>query len=324
MNRKKRTRYSKSTLFMIALSVIVIAGTYLVLIIPTALKNRLPGVAVISPITISYTPSVDCKGIIEYSELYSITADMPVVLSRVFVARGDKVDEGQAIAEIDKEKTIAVLSELYGDTGFESGELYTALRKAGERVVATDSGVIYDIARKGEVIMSGDDIVQIGRDNNLSMTAVVSEKSISKVGVGQQVEIIAEAVEEGFSGEVVSVSSLASKLNNGMSEEAVVEVEITIKGDTKKLKSGYTASGKILTGLPSSLLTLPYSAICQDDKGEYVYVFEKGRAAKRYIRTGRELSDCTEVSGLMQTDFVIDRPEGLKDGMLVKAREGTE
>lgn len=324
MSRKKRTRYNKSTLFMIALSIIVIAGTYLVLIIPTALKNRLPGVAVTSPRNISYIPSVDCKGVIEYSELYSIAADIPVVLSRVFVARGDKVDEGQAIAEIDKEKTIAVLSELYGDTGFESGELYTALRKAGERVMATDSGVIYDIARKGEVIMSGDDIVQIGRDDNLSMTAVVSEKSISKVGVGQQVEIIAEAVEEGFSGEVVSVSSLASKLNNGMSEEAVVEVEITIKGDTKKLKSGYTASGKILTGLPSSLLTLPYSAICQDDKGEYVYVFEKGRAAKRYIRTGRELSDCTEVSGLMQTDFVIDRPEGLKDGMLVKTREGTE
>lgn len=324
MSRKKRSRFSKTTLFMIALSVIVIAGTYLVLIIPTALKNRLPGVTVISPKIISYTPSVDCKGFIGYSELDETAFDIPVVLSRIYVARGDRVDEGQVIAEIDKEKTVSVLSELYGGAGFETGELYTALKKAGDRITATSSGVICDIAGKGEVVMQGDSVVQIGRDSKLSMTAAVNERSISKVGAGQLVEISADAVEESIRGRVASVSALASKLNNGMSEEAVIEVEIDIEGDTEGLRSGYTASGRILTGLETSLLTLPYSAICQDEKGEYVYILTKGRAQKKYISTGRELSDCTEVSGIDTADHIIDKPEGISNGTLVRLKEAAD
>ena len=318
MTRRKRNRFSKSTLFTIVLAIIVIAGTYLVLIIPTALKNRLPGVAVISPEIISYTPSVDCKGVIGYSAVDEITFDIPVVLSQVFVARGDRVEDGQVIAEIDKEKTISVLSELYGNKGFETGELYTALKKAGDKITVSGSGVVCEIARKGEVVMQGDDIIQIGRDNRLSMTAVVSERNISKVGTGQQVEITTEAAEGLFTGKVVSVSSIASKLNNGMGEETVIEIEIDIEGDTENLRSGYSADGKILTGLESELLTLPYSAIGQDEKGEYVYILTKGRAKKKYISTGRELSDCTEVSGVSDNDFIIDAPYGIEDGMLVR------
>lgn len=324
MGKKRRSKISKSTIFAIILSVIVIAGTYLVLIIPSTLKNRLPGVAVISPQRTSYTPSVSCKGVIGYSELDEITLEIPVVLSQLLVARGDRVDAGQVVATIDKDRTIAVISELYGSEGFESGELYTMLKKAGDRITATDSGVIYDIARKGEVIMQGDSIAEIGRSEKLSMTAVVPERSISKVGAGQRVEISAEATSEEIIGKVVSVSSLASKLSNGRTEETVVEVEIAIESDARELKSGYTASGKILTGLETSILTLPYSAICQDDKGEYVFILSGGRAHKHYIKTGTELSDSTEVYGIEDTAFVIGNPDGLTDGMLVKTEEAEE
>ncbi len=324
MNKKVRRTKNKNTVFLIITVVVLIAGAYLVIIIPEALKNKLPNVAVIYPEPSLYTPSVECKGVVGYSSLDEIRLDIPVVLSECYVAQGERVDEGQVLATIDKEKTIAVLSELYGNKGFESGEIYTILKKAGEQIIAGSSGVVYDIARKGEVVMQGDSICGIGTDGMLTLTAMVSERSISKVAVGQNVKITVDALDNSFSGNVLSVSSLASKVYNGSVEETVVEVEIAIDGDTSVLKSGYSAKGKIMTGLETSFLTLPYSAICQDEQGEYIYLIEKGRAKRKNITTGRELTGCTEVYGIAQNEIVIDSPEGITEGMLIVSRQDGE
>lgn len=324
MNKKTRSSKNKNTIFIIISVVVLIVGAYLVFIIPQALKNKLPNVAVIHPELSLYTPNVECKGVIGYSSLDEIRFDIPVVLKECYVAQGERVDEGQVLATIDKEKTIALLSELYGNAGFESGELYTALKTVGEQIVATTSGVVYDIARKGEVIMQGDSVIGIGRNNMLSLTAMVSERSIAKVAVGQQVEINVDALENTFSGNVSSVSSLASKIYNGSVEETVVEIEIAIDGDTSELKSGYSAKGRIMTGLETSFLTLPYSAICQDEQGEYIYILENGRAKKQNITTGRELSGRTEVLGIKADDIVIDKPSGISHGTLVISQQKGE
>lgn len=317
----KKIHKNKNTIFIIISVIVLIAGVYLVFIIPEALKNKLPNVAVIQPEFSIYTPSVECKGVIGYSSLDETKFDIPVVLSDCFVAQGERVDQGQVIAKIDKKKTIAVLSELYGNKGFESGEFYTILKTVDEQITAKSSGVVYEIARNGEVIMQGDSVCGIGRDSMLTLTAMVSEKNISKVAVGQNVKISVEAIEEDFSGSVTSISSLASKIYNGSAEETVVEVEITIDGNTAMLKSGFSASGKILTGLETSFLTLPYSAICQDSQGEYIYLLENGRAKRKNITTGRELSGCTEVFGITESDIVINSPAGIKDGMLIISRQ---
>ncbi len=324
MNKKVRRTKSKNTFFLIISVVLLIAGAYLIIIIPEALKNKLPNVAVIYPELSVYTPSVECKGVVGYSSLDEIKLDIPVVLSECYVAQGERVDEGQVLAKIDKEKTIAVLSELYGNKGFESGEFYTILKTAGEQIIAQTSGVVYEIAGNGEVIMQGDSICGIGRDSMLTLTAMVSEKNISKVAVGQNVKITADAVDNSFSGNVMTVSSLASKIYNGSTEETVVEVEISIDGDTAMLKSGFSAKGKILTGLETEFLTLPYSAICQDEQGEFIYLVEKGRAKRKNITTGRELTGCTEVYGVTRNEMVINSPEGITEGMLIVSRQDGE
>ena len=281
MNKKTRDRKRKNTVFIIISLVVLIAGVYFVFVIPQALKHSLPNVAVIYPELSGYTPSVECRGVISYSALDEISFDIPVVLSECYVAQGERVDEGQVLAKIDKEKTVAVLAELYGNQGFESGEFYTALKMAGEQIVAESSGVVYDMARKGEVVMQGDSVFEIGRDSTLTLNAVVSERSIAKVAVGQEVEISVNALEKEFSGSVLSVSSLASKISNGSVEETVVQVEIALDGDTVGLKSGYSAKGKIKTGYETSIITLPYSAICQDEQGEYIYILKKRQSKKK-------------------------------------------
>ncbi|MBR4305470.1 MAG: HlyD family efflux transporter periplasmic adaptor subunit, partial [Ruminiclostridium sp.] len=163
----------------------------------------------------------------------------------------------------------------------------------------------------------GDSVFEIGRDSTLTLNAAVSERSIAKVAVGQEVEISVNALEKEFSGSVLSVSSLASKISNGSVEETVVQVEIALDGDTAGLKSGYSAKGKIKTGYETSIITLPYSAICQDEQGEYIYILKNGRAKRKNITTGRELAGCTEVSGVTTEDAVINNPTGIAEGMLV-------
>ena len=54
---------------------------------------------------------------------------------------------------------------------------------------------------------------------------------------------------------------------------------------------------------------MPYSAVLQDESGEYVYVYYDGRALKRNVKTGRELENGYEiVSGIDASSIVITSP----------------
>ena len=71
---------------------------------------------------------------------------------------------------------------------------------------------------------------------------------------------------------------------------------------------------------------LPYEAVSQDEKGEYVYVYESGRAYKRYIETGEELANGVEIlSGLSETEEIIADPSVIRaDGSIVIIERGDE
>ena len=93
---------------------------------------------------------------------------------------------------------------------------------------------------------------------------------------------------------------------------------IILIDDGDGLRSGYTAQAAISTDSERTVGVLPYSVICQDDQGEYVYVLEQGKAFRRYISTGDELPQGAEIlSGVSLSDNVIMQPEKVSDGAYV-------
>ncbi len=142
------------------------------------------------------------------------------------------------------------------------------------------------------------------------VTAVVSESKISSVREGQRAEITGDGFEnKSYTAYVSSIGKSAKKVTVGSSKVVVVDVVLEIENPDDALKSGFTAKVKLFTEEAQNVLVVPYSAVLQDDGGEYVYVYNDGKAVRRNITTGRELENGYEiVSGLDAGSIVITSP----------------
>lgn len=173
------------------------------------------------------------------------------------------------------------------------------------------------VTAKGSIAKKGEDWIAV---------VAVNESDISAVKIGQLATVSGAALPEGeYCGEVAEIADSAYVSTiYGSTSQTVVDVTVKIKeGDLSNLKTGYTAAVKVQTGDSQTLSFLPYTAIQQDEKGEYVYVLENNKAVRRNIVTGIELTDKTQiVSGIDKTDLVLDNPSEIKEGERVRANKG--
>ncbi len=292
-----------------ALLLIIAVGAGTAAVLPTWVSGSVPRVNTVFPDIKSYTPSVSCSGVIEYADTHSVVCDIPVVISEYKVSTGKHADAGQTAAVVDKSATVQQLKALYGTAAPSD----MTIDDIPEQITSDISGTVCALGAKGTLIPAGEPIVSIGEQSELQMTAAVSQRDISKVDIGQSVVIT--AADKSYIGTVSEISGFARKEYD--TADSVVDVGIKVDDADSDLRSGYSAEGKIQTGYEQKILTLPYDAICQDDKGEYVYVFSSGSAKRRDITTGVELSGCAEVSGVGISDEVIMHSEQLSADCLV-------
>ena len=89
------------------------------------------------------------------------------------------------------------------------------------------------------------------------------------------------------------------------------------------LRPGYSANAKIFVDEKESAVILPYEAVRQEERSEYVYVIgEDGRAHRRDVSTGYALSEAVEIAaGLVPGDLVVlSSGDALFDGALIEVR----
>ena len=170
------------------------------------------------------------------------------------------------------------------------------------------------VTARGTIIKSGEQWLAV---------VAVNEGDIPLVEAGQSAWLSGAALPDGeFSGSVTLVGDTAytSVLSAVSIPETVVDVTVTIEeGDDTLLRSGYSVTAQLKTGDVRTVNMLPYSVIAQDERGEYVYVLEKGVAVRRDIVTGIELSDRTEiVEGVSSQDLVLTNPETLFEGARIR------
>lgn len=148
----------------------------------------------------------------------------------------------------------------------------------------------------------------------------VPEQDISRVELGQTAEITGDAFpEKMYAGTVEEIADTAIRVQSGNVSQTAVEVTVKIDETDDTLKQGYTASVKLITSEPSMMTVVPYEAVNQDNGGEYVYVLREGRAYKRYVTTGRELSEGVELkTALAENEEIITVGELSENGVTVQ------
>ena len=188
-------------------------------------------------------------------------------------------------------------------------------RKTASNVVrSSTSGVIIDIPVKvGSSVVErsgynpGSTVAVLAGTDHYVFKASVPEKSIGRLHVGMPVTLSLPALDSLLVNAAIQTISAKGEMNSG-AVKFPVEAVFTYDGEMGVLRSGYSASAKILLRRATDVMTLPEKAICFHGDTSFVYVTDslKKSATSRDVRIGLSDGDKVEIlGGLSSKDLVI-------------------
>ncbi len=295
------------------------------MIVPRAVESSAPAAETVHAETREYCETVCGAGSVSYKDQRSVTSSMPLVMESFSVDVGDEVKVGDEIAKVDKNSSAALINSLgqVKSLAVPASDLQTAIAMIPEKITSNCSGKIISIAPTGSAVQSGSSIADISEGGGLSVSAAVSELDIAKIALGQNAEItLAAYPEETFNGKVTEIAETARNQYNGAVLETVVDITVTPDTEDERLISGLSADVAIVLGAPREICVVPYSAIGQDNGGEFVCVYENGKAVRKNVETGAEFEDGAEIlSGVDENAVIFKSPEKLSGKSYVKFKE---
>lgn len=166
-------------------------------------------------------------------------------------------------------------------------------------IKAPQSGmVIYAKTWRGEKIKAGSMIspwrpivAELPDLSSMLVKTYVNEIDISKVQVGQQVEIGVDAFpDKKLSGEVTQVANIGEEMKN--STARVFEVIIKVADRDEDLRPAMTTKNKIITDVLEDVLYVPLEALNTQDSIQFVYA----SGSKKQIETGQSNNESIVVT----------------------------
>ena len=310
-----------------ALVIITLLILALAAVAPDAATTFLPQVELVNSKSTVYTQTVTATGNIMEKSKKDIITDYPIVPDSIRVELGDTVQTGDVIATVDKSATeTALLSMKNNAPNSLSPDLISVMSQGDEglnllstqipnEIVASASGTITSLNLvEGSLSAMNTAVVTIAKTDQLCAKIAVSEAHMLTVKAGQPVTLTGSGFKGlTYHGTIEKVYPTARKQLTGTTQETVVDVLVQLNDADEKLKSGFSVTAQIQLDDPKQVQIIPYDAISQDENGkEYLYVYQRGRAVRREIRTGIELADGIEIlSGLQPNEPFIYQASSL-------------
>lgn len=180
-------------------------------------------------------------------------------------------------------------------------------------VVSPDAGIA--IIRKnwwtknkwqvGDQPWSGAPIIDLPDLSELKVVAEINEVDISKIKIGQKVEIRIDAFSDTvYTASVISIAGLA-EFKNKDSKIKIFPVEILIDSTSEKFLPGMTVSCKILVNKFDDVLYIPLEALSKTKDRTFVYVKSGNTYKKKNVKVGNANNDYVVIDdGLKQKDII--------------------
>ena len=303
----------------------VVVALSAVAVVPKAVENSVPVTETLRASVREYSETVCGSGSVSFVGQNEITSSLPLVLDKFLVNIGDEINVGEEIAVVDKKSSEALIKSLgqVKALAIPAASLETAVAMIPESISSDCNGKVVATASCGTAIQSGSSIASVSQSEQLSVSAAISELEIAKISLGQKARITLSAYPESvFTGTVSEIAQTARKRYSGSVLETVVDVSIIFDRADERLKSGLSADVEIELGEPRKICVVPYAAVGQDDNGEYVCVYEDGKAVRRDIKTGAEFSDGTEVvSGIDGNEILLKEPDKITNKSNIRIDE---
>ena len=200
-------------------------------------------------------------------------------------------------------------------TELESTNTIADIDEAVGGVKAEFAGVVTELtADKGATVAPGTKIMTIQSTDDVRVDIDISKSDLSKVKVGQKVDITISGNE--YEGEVTHISGTAVNNSSGV---PVVAAKIKIKNPDDGIILGVEASNKIHTDKAEGVVVVPYEYIGTDSEGDYVFVIENGLLVRRPVTIGLSTSTDAEITeGLEEGETIVTTdPSTLMEGTKV-------
>lgn len=183
-----------------------------------------------------------------------------------------------------------------------------------------------EMAIVGTINTPGSVIMVLADRTKMVLKGEVDETEVPKIEKGDTAIIKVDALpDRKFKGIVEVVGGLPLASTSLQEGTALFPVEVFFLEADSFLMPGMNATCEIITCKKKDVLRLPYSAIGKEKEKYYVFVKEKGKVKKKFIKIGIEGKDYVEIiEGISEGDTVITGPQRilltLKEGEEVKVK----
>ncbi len=296
-------------------------GTVAALTVVLLLRGRIQGESVqVDLVTInrsSVRQTVECTGKVELAENQEVYVETPCIADEIYVREGQRVTAGEVLFSVDVAATQQVMAQL--------GEQILGINTPSAVVAPTDGVVTSLNVQSGKVMSNTEPCLVINAGDAVHIAVMIREKHISRIAVGQEVEITGVAFSKQlYHGTVAYIADTAHQEYIGTTSETVVDAIVTLREDEidDSLRAGLNARASVVVNVIPEALLVPYTCIAQDDEGnEYIYVYNgDGTAVRKIPQFGEECGDGVLVlSGLEAGAQIVQDPETLS-GSTVSVR----
>lgn len=189
-------------------------------------------------------------------------------------------------------------------------------------VYAEFDGKISEIAvSEGDTVSGILGAVLVTDETSLIAEVGIPEQYISLVEIGQYANLSVSSYSgQQFSARVTDISDSARTSGSILgSEETVVDCTLSVDPVNGKLIPGLSVRADIFVNTWKNTAVVPYSALCSDENGEYVWLYENGAVSRVDIDPQYRYTKGVVVEGVFKggEQLVKDPGEMLYNGMVV-------
>ncbi|MBQ3423293.1 MAG: HlyD family efflux transporter periplasmic adaptor subunit [Romboutsia sp.] len=261
------------------------------------ISTMLIGVLTISILTgCSQTKGSDVQNISNQKEIQVTKGDIKEEISLSGSIKADKLTNVSGVS--------GTIEEIYVSSNEDvlEGEDIILLTN-GKVIEAPFDGKITKISvSEGDNISSSTNVFNIASKDAFNISAYVDESEITKVKVGQKVNVTVSAIDKELTGTITSVDGEATSSGNSTSFGIV----ITLEGDFENVYSGMSSEMTITINESLDTLLVPVEAV-KNIRGTYMVSIKDGDSIKDVeVEVGLQNSSMVEIkSGISANDTIV-------------------
>ena len=186
-------------------------------------------------------------------------------------------------------------------------------------VRADRAGVVESVTvREGDIVAPHSPLLRLARSDRLQVRFGVEPPEIQRVRPRQVVEV------RPLDGSAEPITSQVTRVAGQIDPKTrLAEVVVPVPA-APDLVPGALVRGTIILAARPGALAVPHSAVLYDGARAYVFVVNRGRAVRRWVRVGEDDGRSVEIlQGLAPGDPVVTLGNyELRDGMSIRVQPG--